>query len=206
MAILDATGCSEAADLLEAADVIYVEGMDESDNSHEAQLAADPRSMGYPPKDVLDKIDLVLDALTSFRQYRLTARPSSTDWRQHRRRARPVVRFLRSGAEAAVYEALLRKQASLSETDTVSILPNPSVRVSERWLEPDFLVVHGGRVGAIEVDGPYHKGRAADDHKRKTLFRSAGVRLIERIDVDDTNDPQLLDRFVSRFLARLANQ
>jgi hypothetical protein len=50
--------------------------------------------------------------------------------------------------------------------------------------EPDFLVLSRGKVGVLEVDGPSHHGKAADDHDRDRLFRRHGVRVVEHFDFE----------------------
>jgi hypothetical protein len=45
--------------------------------------------------------------------------------------------------------------------------------------EPDFLVCHKGKWGILEVDGPYHEGRAAHDHERDAAFHKQGIRVIQ---------------------------
>ena len=36
------------------------------------------------------------------------------------------------------------------------------------------------KLGVLEVDGPWHTGRAADDHERDRRLREHGVRVVER--------------------------
>jgi very-short-patch-repair endonuclease len=48
--------------------------------------------------------------------------------------------------------------------------------------EPDFLVIDSGRLGILEVDGPTHTGKAAQDHERDRLFRAHGIRVVERFE------------------------
>ena len=47
-------------------------------------------------------------------------------------------------------------------------------------VEPDFLVWRDRKLGVLEVDGPWHTGRAADDHKRDRRLREHGIRVVER--------------------------
>ena len=46
-------------------------------------------------------------------------------------------------------------------------------------LEPDFVVVHLGRVGVLEIDGPHHTAltRARED-ARAAFFQQSGIRLV----------------------------
>jgi very-short-patch-repair endonuclease len=46
------------------------------------------------------------------------------------------------------------------------------------------LVVWKGKLGVLEVDGPWHEGKAAEDHERDRLFRHHGIRVIERFDYE----------------------
>jgi hypothetical protein len=65
--------------------------------------------------------------------------------------------------------------------------------------EPDFLVVHDGKVAILEVDGPRgHVGRACEDHDRDRLFRDHGIRVVERFDSDECRT--MPDDVVARFL------
>lgn len=53
--------------------------------------------------------------------------------------------------------------------------------------EVDFLVVHGGRVGILEVDGePYHPAeRSAIEHRRDRAFKHVGIHTVERFDASE---------------------
>jgi hypothetical protein len=55
--------------------------------------------------------------------------------------------------------------------------PSPQKRMNK---EADFLVCYEGKWGIIEVDGETFHANAAKDHDRDRLFRSHGVRVIER--------------------------
>lgn len=50
--------------------------------------------------------------------------------------------------------------------------------------EPDFLICHDGKWGVLEVDGaPFHPAaRAAQEYERDRLFKSHGIRVVERFD------------------------
>jgi very-short-patch-repair endonuclease len=151
--------------------------------------------------------------------------PAAPDWRERRRKARDsgsgkvvtnqgthtsvssMVREDRlnfgSEAELRMYRALKRKQAVLDSTATIGIIPNCALRTQTNTWWPDFVVTHRGRVGAIEIDGPRHSGRAAADHSRDAFLFDAGLAIVERLPVEDTTDDATLDRLVERFLARL---
>jgi hypothetical protein len=67
----------------------------------------------------------------------------------------------------------------------VLFAPNASVRLGitadhRHTTEPDFLVWQDRKLGVLEVDGPWHTGRAADDHERDRRLREHGVRVVER--------------------------
>ena len=86
--------------------------------------------------------------------------------------------FFRSSYEIAIAKAL--------DEYKVLFLPNCMARFSspnsqERMnKEADFLVCHEGKWGIIEVDGETSHPIAAKDHQRDRLFRSHGIRVIER--------------------------
>src|SRR3954465_1105983 len=65
----------------------------------------------------------------------------------------------RTASEVAVYRALLAAAEDLPEFHGVAVFPNATGAVGPFTWEVDFLVVHGGRCGAIEVDGATHYGR-----------------------------------------------
>jgi hypothetical protein len=85
--------------------------------------------------------------------------------------------WFRSRSEQRVAEAL--------EAANVLFAPNPSVRAGitpdhRQSFEPDFLVFCDHKLGVLEVDGPWHHGRAADDAERDRRFKEHGVRVVER--------------------------
>lgn len=59
-----------------------------------------------------------------------------------------------------------------------------------------------GRAGVIEIDGPPRKGRRSDDASRERLLRSAGVKYIDRLDVQNTNTAEV-QKFITDFLKHL---
>jgi hypothetical protein len=111
----------------------------------------------------------------------------------------------RSLQELAVYRELKRASTKPPQEDSLGIVPGAGFRATTGnvW-EPDFLVTYHGRVAAIEVDGPAHTGRAANDHSRDRLIQRSGVAFVERIAVADVDNPVELARFVSGFLRRLS--
>ncbi|GII94932.1 hypothetical protein [Sinosporangium siamense] len=109
--------------------------------------------------------------------------------------------------EIRVYDSLKRAQVELSKRDqanTISIFPLPLGRVGtgSAWT-PDFLIVREGRVGLIEVDGPYHRGRAGADATRDRHWKNSGIVHIERILVEETVQNGDLDQVVRAFLKRM---
>jgi hypothetical protein len=109
-----------------------------------------------------------------------------------------------SEAEAKVYAVLREKHAEFPPHETIMIAPNPGVRIPGNTLSPDFLVSYRGRCGVIEVDGPHHRGRWANDKSRDALFEDAGAAYVLRISVEDTAENQGLRTIIDRFLKRLA--
>lgn len=227
---LDARDQSEQADLLVACELSYgfdsewMDGM-----AVEPVLAADP---GAHPNITAETLDFIWEACRGLhgdgtvqvQDGRLCLRTPTADWRERRqalrdRGERPVdnqgtyksVSSMRradrlnfaSDEEVCVYQALARKQKSLPSETTIAIMPGPGARVPGRTFWPDFIVTYRGRVGMIEVDGPHHHQRAAADHSRDSFFTDAGVAYVERVVVEDTIDPTVLDLFVERFLQRL---
>jgi hypothetical protein len=75
---------------------------------------------------------------------------------------------------ASYSEVVIAKE--LDERDVLYFPLPVGVRLKNR-AEPDFLVVHKGKVGVLEVHGaPYHPAtRAADDHRRSIFFERAGI-------------------------------
>ena len=78
-----------------------------------------------------------------------------------------------------------RKIAAALEAASVLFAPNASLRLGitpdhRDTVEPDFLVWHDRKLGVLEVDGPWHTGRAADDHERDRRLKEHGIRVTER--------------------------
>lgn len=108
----------------------------------------------------------------------------------------------RSDAERALFAALTKLAA---QDDGLAWAGNVQVDVLGCAREVDALVMYRGRVFGIEVDGPHHarRGRYVADRSRDLLFEDAGLLFVRRIAVEDTNDPQEVERFVLRCLTRL---
>jgi hypothetical protein len=106
----------------------------------------------------------------------------------------------RSVSEIRIAQAL--------DSARVLFLPNCLARLNSGSArvnrEPDFLVCQNGKWGILEVDGdPYHPPtRAAQDHERDRLFRSYGIRVVERFRADECFENS--NGVVSKFLELLA--
>jgi hypothetical protein len=99
-----------------------------------------------------------------------------------------------------------RRIAAALEAANVLFAPNASVRLGitadhRHTMEPDFLVWQDRKLGVLEVDGPWHTGRAADDHERDRRLREHGVRVVERYPAERCY--QLPDDVVVDFLRLL---
>lgn len=76
------------------------------------------------------------------------------------------------------------------------------IRHYVRLAEPDFLIIHFGRVGVLEIDGPHHTPltRAKESAKDAKLYQS-GVHFIHHVSVTEVDrDPKAV---VSQFLTML---
>jgi hypothetical protein len=76
-------------------------------------------------------------------------------------------RFYRSQDETLVARELDKRG--------ILYFPLPTASRGGVLKEPDIVVVFKGHIGIIEVDGAYHTGRAADDHKRDVFFEQSGI-------------------------------
>lgn len=227
---LDARDNSEQADLLVACTLGYEFDSEWMDGmSVTPVVAADPAVYSMLKAETLDFLEersreLNADWYLQVATVKLRLATPADDWRAQRQAARdrgerPIdnqgtyrsVASIRradrlnfgSNEELKVYQALLRKQATLPAEATIAILPSPGARVVGRTFWPDFVVAYRGRVGMIEVDGPHHRGRAAADHSRDSLLADAGITHVERIVVEETSVEVELDLMVERFLQRL---
>lgn len=108
--------------------------------------------------------------------------------------------------EEPLYFALVRKQAELPPGETIGIMPGSGYRAKGHTFWPDFVIAYKGKTAGIEVDGPHHRGRASDDHGRDRQLVCCGLQFIERISVEDTNNPHEVEEFITRFVGRLARQ
>lgn len=98
-------------------------------------------------------------------------------------------RFYRSRDETLIARELDRR--------AILFFPLPSASRASVLKEPDFVIVYKGRVGVLEVDGAYHTGRAADDHKRDLFFEQSGM-FVKHFNGDDVrnNVGLVLDTFL----------
>lgn len=105
--------------------------------------------------------------------------------------------------ELDVYRVLRERQASLPDNETIGILPLPGMRVRGWTFEPDLLITYRGYAGVIEIDGPQHKGHAGRDHSRSRLFVHSGVKVVDRLNVEEVKSRVEVEKFVDDFLAQL---
>ncbi|MFN8630189.1 MAG: hypothetical protein U0838_07670, partial [Chloroflexota bacterium] len=54
-------------------------------------------------------------------------------------------------------------------------LPNCAAVSGKLWKEPDFLIFYKGLTGILEVDGPTHSGRLAEDTLRDSYFQGHSI-------------------------------
>ena len=104
----------------------------------------------------------------------------------------------RSQAERRIAEAFDRADVLYAANALVRVGVTADHRETR---EPGFVVLHDGKVGMLEVDGPSHSGRAADDHERDRRFREHGVRVVERFTAEECC--LMPDDVVARFLRLL---
>ncbi|GCB45363.1 hypothetical protein [Streptomyces sp. NL15-2K] len=105
--------------------------------------------------------------------------------------------------ELDVYRVLRERQESLPDDETIGIVPLGGMRVRGWTFEPDLLITYRGYAGVIEIDGPHHKGHAGRDHSRSRLLLNAGVRYVDRLNVEEVNSRAEVEKFVDSFLTRL---
>lgn len=74
----------------------------------------------------------------------------------------------RSKAEVAIAE-------KLETSEDILFIPNSAAAAGKVQKEPDFLIFYRGKVGILEVDGPTHSGRLADDSLRDSFFQRQGI-------------------------------
>ncbi|MGW2930705.1 hypothetical protein ACWDA7_02280 [Streptomyces sp. NPDC001156] len=105
--------------------------------------------------------------------------------------------------ELDVYRVLRERQESLPDSETIGIMPLGGMRVRGWTFEPDLLITYRRYAGVIEIDGPHHKGRAAADRSRDRLFLNAGVKYVDRLNVEEVSSRAEVEKFVDNFLTRL---
>jgi hypothetical protein len=105
--------------------------------------------------------------------------------------------------ELDVYRVLRERQAALPDNETIGIMPLGGMRVRGWTFEPDLLITYRGYAGVIEIDGPHHKGRAAADRSSDRLFLHAGVRYVDRLNVEEVKSRAEVEKFVIDFLTQL---
>lgn len=110
--------------------------------------------------------------------------------------------YFRSSAELRFYRILKNVQESRPRHDTFTIIPNTSARVSGKTLAPDFLICYRGRVAAVEIDGPTHRGKYSNDLSRDRHLQYAGVP-VERLDAEDMANAEEVTGWLQGFLDRL---
>lgn len=104
-------------------------------------------------------------------------------------------------AEVEVYEAFRRAQRDPRFLSPgFAVLPGPVWTMPDGTREPDLVVVYGGRVGIVEVDGGVHAGRRSSDKARERQFDRIGVAFIDRIDAEATRCAAEVDVWVAEFL------
>ncbi|MDW8806103.1 DUF559 domain-containing protein [Streptomyces scabiei] len=105
--------------------------------------------------------------------------------------------------ELDVYRVLRERQHSLPDNETIGILPLSGMRVRGWTFEPDLLITYRGHAGVIEIDGPHHKGHAGRDHSRTRLLLHSGVKVVDRLNVEEVSSRTEVEKFVDDFLTQL---
>lgn len=108
--------------------------------------------------------------------------------------------------ERDVYRVLKKRQAALPDSETIGIMPLGGIRVRLRTLEPDLLITYRGYAGVIEIDGPQHRGHAGIDHSRTRQLLHAGVKVVDRLNVEEVNSLAEVEKFVEDFLTQLGRR
>lgn len=95
--------------------------------------------------------------------------------------------------------------ALAQELDNRGVLffPLPAASRKRVIREPDFLIVHEGRVGILEIHGePFHPpSRAAQDHARNRFFELSGIRVqVYDAKVLRENTKTIVDQFLKLLL------
>jgi hypothetical protein len=93
----------------------------------------------------------------------------------------------RSRAEVAIAQVL-------EQSEDILFLPNSAAAAGKVQREPDFLIFYKGRAGVLEVDGPTHAGRLADDTLRDSYFQRQGLFVKHYPAERCQSEPQLVVR------------
>ncbi len=102
-----------------------------------------------------------------------------------------------------MYRVLRERQLALPDDETIGIVPLGGMRVKGWTFEPDLLITYRGYAGVIEIDGPHHNGHAGRDHSRSRLILNAGVRYVDRLNVEEVSSRAEVEKFVDSYLTRL---
>jgi hypothetical protein len=108
-----------------------------------------------------------------------------------------------SETERVVGRALERLRRDYPPARTLIWIPNPRIRTGTGIVRPDFLIAVGPRWGALEIDGPLHRGKWALDRSKDMRLEDAGAVYVGRIDVAGTNDPQELVEYLRRLVHKI---
>ncbi|MCQ4193857.1 hypothetical protein [Streptomyces parvulus] len=132
-------------------------------------------------------------------------KPSNQGRRMQLEPNRPVEDQLRftNEWERDVYRVLKGRQQRLPDNETIGIMPLGGMRVRGWTFEPDLLITYRGYAGVIEIDGPQHKGHAGYDHSRSRLFLHSGVKVVDRLNVEEVKTLAEVEKFVDDFLTQL---
>jgi hypothetical protein len=172
-------------------------------------------------KRLLDALKPMIEAYPEFRAvdvFIVPADEAPADWRKQ------AVAWLRGegltnqgrvksdNIAARQYDGLLfRSQEEINlyralKSAGVSFAPLPVfVRGGREYrrIEPDFIVVKGGMMAVIEVDGPVHRESPAEAHARTTMLVHEGAH-VERVTASDCDTPEKAKARAETVLASLA--
>ncbi|WP_414546051.1 DUF559 domain-containing protein [Nostoc sp. CCY0012] len=92
---------------------------------------------------------------------------------------------------------------ALEQHSEIAFWPNCKGRLNtpngRRNLEPDFLICYQGKLGILEVDGPFHTPeRRVEEQERERYFRNHGIRVVERFDAKrcEQEPEQVVEEFL----------
>jgi very-short-patch-repair endonuclease len=114
----------------------------------------------------------------------------------------------RSGEENIVMNAFRKARAERPAHDTLVLGMNVRLQLANnKIVEIDIVVVGGGGMVAIEIDGDSHRraNRYAADASRDDALRDAGIH-VERVVAEDMNRPEEVQALVRKVLDRLASR